>query len=75
MEQEFDVEIDVYKRQKKASEPLYKTPKSIQETLEIMAVAENGIFEVSKNKYSKCYRFQDINYTTATEDAVSYTHL
>lgn len=33
-----------------------------------MAVAENGIFEVSKNKYSKCYRFQDINYTTATED-------
>ena len=22
-----------------------------------MAVAENGIFEVSKNKYSKCYRF------------------
>ena len=53
---------------KKASELLYKTPKSIQETIEIMAVAENGIFEVSKNKYSKCYRFQDINYTTATED-------
>ena len=47
---------------------MYKTPKSIQETIEIMAVAENGIFEVSKNKYSKCYRFQDINYTTATED-------
>ena len=44
---------------------MYKTPKSIQETIEIMAVAENGIFEVSKNKYSKCYRFQDINYTTA----------
>ena len=53
---------------KKASEPLYKTPKSIQETIEIMAVAENGIFEVNKNKYSKCYCFQDINYTTATED-------
>lgn len=47
---------------------MYKTPKSIQETIEIMAVAENGIFEVSRNKYSKCYRFQDINYTTATED-------
>ncbi len=47
---------------------MYKTPKSIQETIEIMAVAENGIFEVSKNKYSQCYRFQDINYTTATED-------
>ena len=47
---------------------MYETPKSIQETIEIMAVAENGIFEVSRNKYSKCYRFQDINYTTATED-------
>ena len=59
---------DGFKLLKKASEPLYKTPKAIQETIEIMAVAENGIFEVSKNKYSKCYRFQDINYTTATED-------
>ena len=59
---------DGLKLLKKESEPLYKTPKSIQETIEIMAVAENGIFEVSRNKYSKCYRFQDINYTTATED-------
>ena len=59
---------DGFKLLKKASEPLCKTPKSIQETIEIMAVAENGIFEVSRNKYSKCYRFQDINYTTATED-------
>jgi ComB4 competence protein len=59
---------DGFKELKKASEPLYKTPKSIQETIEIMAVAENGIFEVARNRYSKCYRFQDINYTTATED-------
>jgi len=59
---------DGFKKLKKASEPLYKTPKSIQETIEIMAVAENGIFEVARNRYSKCYRFQDINYTTATED-------
>ena len=59
---------DGFKVLKKASEPLYKTPKSIQETIEIMSVAENGIFEVSKNRFSKCYRFQDINYTTATED-------
>ena len=36
---------DGFKLLKKASEPLYKTPKSIQETIEIMAVAENGIFE------------------------------
>lgn len=59
---------DEFKELKKASEPLYKSPKSIQETIEIMAVAENGIFEVAKNRYSKCYRFQDINYTTTNED-------
>ena len=58
---------DGFKELKKASEPLYKTPKSIQETIEIMKVAENGIFEVAKNRFSKCYRFQDINYTTTNE--------
>ncbi len=58
---------DGFKEIKKASEPLYKAPKSIQETIEIMKVAENGIFEVSKNHFSKCYRFQDINYTTTNE--------
>ena len=59
---------DGFKELKKASEPLYKTPKSIQETIEIMSVAENGIFEVSKNHFSKCYRFSDINYTTTSEE-------
>ena len=37
---------DGFKLLKKASEPLYKTPKSIQETIEIMAVAENGVPDV-----------------------------
>jgi len=41
---------DDFKLLKKASEPLYKAPKSIQETIEIMAVAENGIFQVTKNR-------------------------
>ena len=58
---------DGFKELKKASEPLYKAPKSIQQTIEIMKVAENGIFEVSRNRFSKCYRFQDINYTTTNE--------
>ena len=52
---------------KKASVPLYRTPKSIQETIEILKVAENGIFEVRKGHYSKTYRFHDINDTTTTE--------
>ncbi len=59
---------DEFRELKKASEPLFKAPKSIQETIEIMAVAENGIFEVARNRYSKCYRFEDINYTTTKEE-------
>lgn len=59
---------DGFKELKKASVPLYKAPKSIQETIEIEKVAANGIFEVSKNRYSKCYRFHDINYTTTNEE-------
>lgn len=58
---------DSFQQLKKASVPLYRTPKSIQETIEILKVAENGIFEVRKGHYSKTYRFQDINYTTTTE--------
>ena len=58
---------DEFKELKKTDEPLYKTPKSIQETIEILKVAENGIFEVAKGKFSKCYRFQDINYTTTSD--------
>ena len=59
---------DGFKELKKASEPLYKSPKSIQETIEILKVSENGIFEVIQGKFSKCYTFTDINYTTTTED-------
>lgn len=53
---------------KKSGEVLYKTPKSIQETIEILKVAENGIFEVARNRFSKCYRFSDINYTTTGDE-------
>jgi len=35
---------------KKASEPLYKTPKSVQETIEILKISESGIFEVANGK-------------------------
>ncbi len=49
---------DGFKELKKASEPLYKYPKSIQETIEIMAVAENGIFE----RYCKFLNSLDCNF-------------
>ena len=59
---------DGFKELRRASEPLYRTPKSIQETIEIIAVSNSGIFEVAKNRYSKSYYFQDINYAITNEE-------
>ena len=41
---------DGFKELKKASEPIYKSPKSIQETKEIKEITENGIFRIQENK-------------------------
>lgn len=57
---------DNFRQYKKAQEPLYISPKSIQETLEIKKIAPNGMFEVAEGKYSKSYSFDDINYETET---------
>ena len=43
-------------------------PKSVQDTIPIKALWEDGIFLVGKNKYSKCYKFTDINYSVASRD-------
>lgn len=59
---------DGFKELKKADEPIYKAPKSLQETIDVMRVAENGIFELNKNKYSRTYLFEDINYSTASHE-------
>lgn len=59
---------DRFSEIKKASESLYKSPKSVQETIEILKISESGIFEVADGKYSKTYRFSDVNYATRSED-------
>ena len=41
-------------------------PKSVQDTIPIQTIYKDGIFQVGKNKYSKCYRFTDINYAVAS---------
>lgn len=52
---------DKFSIYKKAGEPLYKTPKSVQECIEILKIAPDGIFEVAGNRYSKSYLFSDVN--------------
>ena len=48
--------------------PLVKFPKKTQDTIEILEVYKNGIFKITEEKWSRCYRFTDVNYSTTTED-------
>ena len=57
----------------------FVVPKGVQDVIPVAAIFDDGIFKVGKDKYSKTYRFTDINYAVASredkEATVSYTHL
>ena len=42
-------------------------PRSVQNIMPIKTIYKDGIFQVGKNKYSKSYRFTDINYAVASD--------
>ena len=46
----------------------FKIPKSVQDTIPIKRVYDDGIFQVENNKYSRTYVFTDINYAVASRD-------
>ncbi len=46
----------------------FKIPKSVQDAIPVKTIWEDGIFLVGKNKFSKCYKFSDINYAVASRD-------
>ena len=46
----------------------FVVPRGVQDTISIRGIWKDGIFEVSKNKYSKMYKFQDINYAVASRE-------
>ena len=46
----------------------FVVPKGVQDAIPIKTIWEDGIFLVGKNKYSKCYKFTDINYAVASKD-------
>jgi len=50
----------------KDSESL-KIPKTIQDIIPINMIWNDGIFQIEKNKYSKTYKFTDINYAVASK--------
>ena len=46
----------------------FVVPKGVQDAIPIKTIWEDGIFLVGKSKYSKCYKFTDINYAVASRD-------
>ena len=46
----------------------FVVPKGVQDVIPVNRIWEDGIFLVGKNKYSKCYRFSDINYAVASRN-------
>ena len=45
-----------------------KVPKFVQDIIQIRAIYEDGLFLIGKNKYSKSYKFLDINYAVASRE-------
>lgn len=46
----------------------FKVPKSVQNIIPVDVIWEDGIFLVGNNKYSKSYKFLDINYAVASRE-------
>lgn len=46
----------------------FRLPKNIQDTIPVAIIYEDGIFLHENNKYSKCFTFNDINYSVASLD-------
>lgn len=52
---------------KKRRNAITTIPRTTQKTIPYIADYEEGLFEITPNKYSKLYRIQDINYRTGKE--------
>jgi len=45
-----------------------EVPKKLQDMLPVKTIWPDGVFLSGKNKYSKMFRFEDINYAVASKD-------
>ena len=46
----------------------FVVPKGVQDIIPVQAIYDDGIFKVGRNKYSKTYKFEDINYYVASRE-------
>ena len=57
--------IKSFERIKKQNKERIKVPRTVQDTIPVDTIYKDGIFRMG-NKYSKSYRFLDINYKIAS---------
>ena len=50
----------------KQDKEVFVVPKGVQDIIPVNRIWQDGIFQVGKNKFSKCFRFTDINYAVAS---------
>ena len=66
-----EIRLNKQKRKKPKKQKIKKkrvVPKTMQKTLPYKRVCDNYIFKVEDNRYSKTYRFEDINYSIAKQE-------
>lgn len=56
------------KPKKKRTKNKRVVPKTTQKTLPYKRVCDKYLFKVDENKFSKTYRFEDVNYTIAKQE-------
>lgn len=56
------------KEKKKKNKDLLKVPKTVQDSIPYIGITQDGIMELEPGIYSKTYKFEDINFKTATND-------
>ena len=53
---------------RKQEKEKFVVPKGVQDVIPITAIYDDGIFQMGKDKFSKTYKFSDINYAVASRE-------
>ena len=59
--------IKSYEKLRKREKQKYKVPKSAQDIIHVDVIYKDGIFQID-NKFTKTYRFSDINYAISSKE-------
>ena len=60
--------IKTLNRTLKQDREKFTLPKNVQDIIPVQSVYPDGIFQTGKNKFSKTFRFEDINYYVASAE-------